>query len=39
VLTAIGVVSDAERKLDVQGEVSDALSKESAAAAKKAVKA
>ena len=36
VLTAIGVVADAERKLDVQGEIKDVLSKESAAAAKAA---
>jgi len=41
VLTAIGVVADAERKLEVQSEIKDALSEESAAAAKatKAVKA
>lgn len=37
VLTAIGVVADAERKLDVQQEIKDTLSKESAAAVKKKV--
>lgn len=34
VLTAVGVVADAERKIDVQGKIKDALSKENAAAAK-----
>ena len=38
VLTAVGVVADAERKIEVQGEIKDALSKENAAAAKATAK-